>query len=324
MNETDILIIGAGMTGLTAAGDLQRAGHRVLVVDKGRGVGGRMATRRIGQAVLDHGAQFFTAKAPRFAAAVEGWQKADVAKAWFAGDQAADHIRWRGAPNMAAVAKHLARGLDVRLNTRITSISRTEHGWSAAAESGAVFYAKAILLTAPVEQSLALPDVAALDLHPKIVTGLQEIRYERCLAVMAVLATPSAVPAPGALTLADGPIVWIADNRQKGISPVPAVTIHAAADFSLAHWEEDRRQVGRALLEAAQPHIGAPATEFQVHGWRYSRPLRIHEAPYVALSSSPPLLLAGDAFAGARVEGAAGSGWAAAEALNRLLSTIAD
>ena len=46
---TDILIIGAGLAGLSAANDLQQAGHQVLVIDKGRGLGGRLAGRRIGE-----------------------------------------------------------------------------------------------------------------------------------------------------------------------------------------------------------------------------------------------------------------------------------
>ena len=57
----DVLIVGAGMSGMAAASDLVRAGRKVLVVDKGRGIGGRMATRRVGDAVFDHGAQFITA-----------------------------------------------------------------------------------------------------------------------------------------------------------------------------------------------------------------------------------------------------------------------
>jgi predicted NAD/FAD-dependent oxidoreductase len=56
MNEegrtTDVLVVGAGMAGLTAAAELQRAGRRVLVLDEGRGVGGRLASRRIGGASL--------------------------------------------------------------------------------------------------------------------------------------------------------------------------------------------------------------------------------------------------------------------------------
>mgnify|MGYP003336186047 FL=1 len=67
----DVLIIGAGMAGLTAAVELKRAGRRVLVLDKARGVGGRLASRRIDGATFDHGAQFITARDPRFAAVLE-------------------------------------------------------------------------------------------------------------------------------------------------------------------------------------------------------------------------------------------------------------
>ena len=47
-----ITVVGAGLSGLIAARDLASRGHTVVVVDKGRGVGGRLATRRIGDAVF--------------------------------------------------------------------------------------------------------------------------------------------------------------------------------------------------------------------------------------------------------------------------------
>jgi hypothetical protein len=101
----------------------------------------------------------------------------------------------------------------------------------------------------------------------------------------------------------------------KGISAEPAVTIHATHAFSLQHWDRDRQESGRALLDAATPWLGAAITTFQVHGWRYSKPMRVDAAPCVLVCQSPPLVLAGDAFAGPRVEGAALSGWAAAQAV---------
>lgn len=69
------LVVGAGLAGLVAAQRLAAAGIRVTVFDKGRGPGGRMATRREGDACWDHGAQFFTARDPRFAEMVARWTR---------------------------------------------------------------------------------------------------------------------------------------------------------------------------------------------------------------------------------------------------------
>ena len=61
------------MAGMTAGEALQTAGWRVVLLDKGRRAGGRMATRRIGSSRFDHGAQFFTVPDPRFRAVVAQW-----------------------------------------------------------------------------------------------------------------------------------------------------------------------------------------------------------------------------------------------------------
>jgi starvation-inducible DNA-binding protein len=96
---------------------------------------------------------------------------------------------------------------------------------------------------------------------------------------MAVLAGPSRLAPPGGLAPDDGPIAWIADNQLKGISAEPAVTIHATHAFSLEHWERDRQESGRRLLDAANDWLGAEVGTFQVHGWLYSKPLQVDEAP---------------------------------------------
>ena len=119
-HDTEILILGAGMAGLSAATELQRAGRRVLVLDKGRSVGGRMATRRLGEAVFDHGAQFMTARSARFQATLGDLILNGAVVEWCRGfAEAADgHPRWRGHPGMTAVPKLFAKGVEVRLPAR--------------------------------------------------------------------------------------------------------------------------------------------------------------------------------------------------------------
>ena len=53
-------VLGAGMAGLSAAHALREQGHDVVVIDKARGPGGRMRTRRNEDLRFDHGAQSFT------------------------------------------------------------------------------------------------------------------------------------------------------------------------------------------------------------------------------------------------------------------------
>jgi renalase len=309
------------MAGTAAAAEVARAGRRVIVVDKGRGVGGRMAYRRIGDAVFDHGAQFISTRSARFSRCMEEWLGQGITREWCRGFSAAadGHPRWRGNPNMTALPRHLARGVEISLETRATAVRLEGTHWSTALENGDSILSAAVVLTAPIPQSLALLDAGGFEAPSELRTRLAAIRYERCLAVLAVLAQSSGMPPPGGMAFEEGPIAWIADNELKGISPVPCITIHASHEFSLANWDLDRRGVGRILLDKVAPWIQSGVTDFQTHGWLFSKPLQVHEHAAALLHSRPLMVLAGDAFVAPRVEGAAHSGWAAAEiVLNRL------
>lgn len=315
-HNTDILIIGAGLAGLSAANDLQQAGHSVLVIDKGRGLGGRLAGRRIGEATFDHGAQFMTAREPRFKAAVASWIEAGVAEEWYSSypGQPNGHPRYRGVPTMTAVAKHLATDINVMSNIRVEAISQQQTQWLAALDNGETVIANKLLITSPVPQTLDLLATGNIALPADKQARLARIEYESCIAVMAILNGPTAIEAPGAIALDKGPIAWIADNLQKGVSKIPAVTIHGSGEFSALHFEQDPMAMGQQLIDAAAPYLGgAQVTEYQVHRWRYSKPTIVDDAPCMLLSEGtdlPPLALAGDAFAGPRFEGAVQSGWA--------------
>ena len=73
MNKIDIVIVGAGLTGIMAARTLTDKGYEVLVIDKGKSVGGRMATRRIDGGKLIMGHSFFTVRTERFQSEVDQW-----------------------------------------------------------------------------------------------------------------------------------------------------------------------------------------------------------------------------------------------------------
>jgi len=327
-SDADVIVIGAGVSGLLAAESLRDRGLRVVVLDKGRGVGGRLATRRTHPDVFDHGAQSFTARDPQFRLRVEAWQAAGIVRPWATGFALADgtfkrdgETRFCGVSGMTAIAKHLARGLDARVNAKVTRVQAGRDGWVVTTEAGERSSGRALLLTPPVPQSLQLLAAGDVPLPEQTRVELGQIEYAPCLAVLARLSEASLIPEPGGLWLAGEPISWMADNQRKGVSPGPgaAITIHAGPQFSQAHWATPEAEVTAALLAVAAPWLGSAPRQSQLHRWRYSQPLRVYPERCVVLREPAPLIFAGDAFGGPRVEGAALSGLAAGTALAELL-----
>jgi hypothetical protein len=321
--RADVIVVGAGLAGLAAARRLQADGRAVTVLDKGRSPGGRLATRRMEGARLDHGAQFFTQRGPEMAGLVAELRDAGRLRTWCDGFAEPDgHPRYVMPTGMNDLAKFLARDLaDLRVGVRVDRVERTADGWLARPEDGdrGPVEAAALLLTAPVPQSLELLDRGGVELDPGIRPSLDAIDYDAAMAVLVVLDGEPALPAPGAVQLTSGPFTFVADNAAKGISDRTALTLHTADRLARSRWDDDDDAVLADLLGAAAPWIGgATVVEAQLKRWRYAAPRRVWpETCCVAVDGDEPLILAGDAFDGPRVEGAYRSGLAAATALLR-------
>ncbi len=310
-------VIGAGLAGLMAGRQLADTGHEVVLLDKGRSPGGRLATRRIGRATLDHGAQFFTVRSDTFSAHVDRWQASGLVREWCRGFTVDDgHPRYVVAGGMNALAKHLAAGLDVRCSTLVFAIRPGEtSAWSVGLDDGTGIAVDAVVLTCPLPQSFSLLITAGVELPQ----DLRSTDYDRTLALLAVLDRSAAIPAPGGVQEADETFSFIGDNEAKGVSSVPAVTFHARPEWSLDRWDRPPAEVHAELIEQARPWLGgATIVESQMKRWRFATPKQVWPEPCWRAPDPPgPLVLAGDAFAGPRIEGAALSGLAAAAALER-------
>ena len=316
------VIVGAGLSGLVAARTLQDACVRVVVLEQREKAGGRMRTDRVGNGVFDHGAQFFTVRGDRFAKMVEGWVSTSIAEVWTRGFADAEgnhnedgHPRYRGVGGMTAIAEHLAGGLDVRTRAEVGELRPAGQGWTVVA-GDSEHDADALVLAMPAPLALALVDGSGVELPPHARRNLEGISYNPCIALMATLDGPGAVPEPGGVQIGSEPLFWVADNHQKGISEVPALTIHTGPGFSREHAATDDAKVTQLLLEAAKVYLGgAGVRETAVYRWVYSMPAEPFVEAFVYAEGPPPVLFCGDAYAGPKVEGAVLSGLATAEKL---------
>jgi renalase len=320
-----VAVIGAGLAGLTAARVLHDRGRAVTVFDKGRGVGGRLSTRRADVGPFDHGAQYFTARDPLFRRAIEGWIAAGAAAPWAArivrmaggSVEVSAAERFVGTPGMSAIPRHLARDLpDVRTAVRIDAIGGGPGAWTLRAEDGTVSGPFATVLVAvPSVQARPLVDPIA----PALALSIASATMAPCWAVMVAFGSPVARDAAAgpfvatpfdAAIVADGPLSWaVREGSKPGRPPGERWVLHGSADWSAAMIEEPADVVIRELLAAFAIIAGPlPAATFTAaHRWRYALATRSLDDGFV-FDAGLGIGIAGDWCAGARVEAAFLSG----------------
>ena len=306
-----IAIVGAGMAGLSCGQRLSRLGHEVRLFDKGRGPGGRMATRRMedGGTTLhfDHGAQYFTARDPRFVEQVAHWEASGVAARWAAaGDDA-----WVGTPAMNAPLKAMAGELGVQFGTRIEQLVRDGEGWQIDGEGAPDARFDAVLVAVPAEQAGPLLQPHA----PAMATLADQTASDPCWTLMAGFEAPLALVQD---TLRQrGPIGWAARNNAKpGRASEECWVIQASPEWSRAHLEEDAETVAAALLAELAEANGGPLPRqlgATAHRWRFARSGTAGEE--ALWDAEQRIGVCGDWLIGPRVEAAYISGLLLAEAV---------
>ncbi len=315
-----VAVVGAGIAGLTCARMLTDHGFAVTVFDKGRGPGGRTATRRVNPDLcFDHGAQYFTPRNSHFARFVGGCLDRGVVAEWGgrvvklqggAADDTTPQSRYVGVPGMSAVAAHLAAGLAVQDGTPISRCTMIHAGWQLVDVSGGGYGSFDFLIVA-----LPAPQAAVLLVpHPFAVEAMG-VPMIPCWSVLTAFAARLDVPWDGAF-VHDSPLSWVARNSSKPGRPrgSDCWVLHASPEWSAVHLEESADAVGPQLLMAFQSAVGCvlPKAAHQIaHRWRYSAGAD-PSGREVLFDAENGLAVCGDWLSSGRVEGAFLSGATAA------------
>jgi len=314
----DLTVVGAGIAGLACAQRAAELGLRVRVLDQARGVGGRCATRRVEGQPVDHGLPFLHGSHPGFLAALEAVDATPL-PGW------PERVRGRGSPchpvalsprdrkiafaeGVSAFPKHLARGVEVRLQTRVESLQRRD--------------APLLAVALPCEQARALlgtleeesPERAAMARLLDMMGTLP------CCTVLAGYAPQGEEPPFDLWYPEDSTTIQVLshDSAKRSHPRFRVLVIQAHARWSRAHLEHPAEAWARKLLDEAGRIVGDWARRplwSQAHLWRYGRTESAGDlvAPVVLPGG---LGLAGELFhAGGGVQAAYLSGRALGERL---------
>lgn len=310
MKLLETIIVGAGVSGLACAKMLKNAGKDVLLLDKGRRPGGRVATTKLSGTLFDHGAQFFTARSDVFKEEVKRATAAGAVKEWRNVFAAHDYPRFGGTAGINDLPKYLAQGLDVLVSTHVTAITCDKNGWLIQERSGERYRAKRLVVTPPVPQTVALfANCQEVDIPVEIA----QIEYYKSLAILVAGDEPLTLPDEvGAVRRREHEISWIADNRHKGIakSLSCALTIQCSYDFSEKYFEADEHELYALVQEKAADLVRLPQRPkaIKIQRWRYAEPKTVFSKRYIRVDAPHPLYLCGEVFGGPKIEGAYLSG----------------
>ncbi|HZA73297.1 MAG TPA: FAD-dependent oxidoreductase [Propionibacteriaceae bacterium] len=311
-----VLVVGGGIAGIAAALEVQRAGRAVVACDRGRRLGGRMASRSTEGRPVDIGASYFTVSDPAFSAVADDWQRRGLAREWtdtltVYGDpeksSTSGPMRWAAPRGLRSLVEDLAAGLDVRSSVAVERIDPD------LVMAGQTYAAVALAMPDPQARRLLDPGyadaLAALD-DP----------YEPVLALTAGWADRTWAELDGGFVHGDPVLAWVADDGRRRGDDAPVLVAHSTADFAAAHLEEpDAAQP--AMVDALLERLEIPAAPAyaSVHRWSFARPTKQRDDPYFL--GDDGLGVCGDGWHGkSRVEGAYLSGRALGRAIAERLS----
>ena len=290
MDEVDVLIIGAGVAGLSCARTLVDAGRSVRVLERSAAVGGRCASKpvRPGGRLVDFGPTFVHGDDSQFLEWMEsfggeriaGWPRVVEGAGTPCQPQAFDphQRRWALRAGLRRLPEALAAGLDVVTHATVETLGWTDRRVEAVTANG-VFTARHGVLAAALEQTQALLVTLPGD-------GGQAARGARavlallaslpCLAVLAEFA-PGTTPPRWDLWYPEASALLMVSNETSKREPGPGgplLLLQARPGWSADRLGGDRDQWSTALLNEAATTLGDwvrhPAAML-THRWKYAR-----------------------------------------------------
>ncbi len=333
----DIAIIGAGMAGLTCAQPLKKAGYTVVILEKSRGVGGRVATRRMDNYAVDHGARYLEPVGTHVQGLIQALQQQNQLSQWtdtlyeFTTHQLQPSStvlpRYVPEEGMNTVGKFLAEGLEIWFNRRVQSLQPTEDNiWHLSLEQThktankqpLAVTAKRVVIAIPAPQALTVLEPLEPQFSCNVMDQIRTVEYDPCITVMAGYSTLQKLPWQG-VQFRNHPLLdWVALESSKRPQPQsPVVVIQSHSEFAQQYLDTDNLESpGKQLIQAAAtcltPELNQPEW-FKVHRWRYAFCRQPLSVPCLTETSPIPFVCAGDWCGGNHIEGALNSGKAAAD-----------
>lgn len=266
----DYVVIGAGLTGLHIAQELQNRNQTYTILEKSKGLGGRIATRRIDDLGLDHGALFL-----------------DSIDKNLPLETISTDLGHFVSGGMNQIAKLMAKDLKIMKEQKVAKLKPHDQSWHIETEEGLVLESKNVILTAPLPQALDL--LSQNHLAPNENHELYAIKYTKALILLVTLESTENFSS----SIFEGHHFQFMKERKlhpKGL------VIQCSPEFSEKYFDQAEAVSTDEILKIFKrsPLANLKIEKSELKKWRYSRPITTYSQRFLELH--PGLYLCGDGF----------------------------
>jgi predicted NAD/FAD-dependent oxidoreductase len=279
-----VAVVGGGISGVACALSAHRAGAEVTLLDRGRVLGGRMASRRMRDTGLpydgrtvDTGASYLTVDDAEFSAVVDGWVRRDLARAWTRSFDVRGEpppvepldgpVRYAAPGGLRSLVEDLAADLpSVVSEHEVEEVTRVPGG---VLVDGDRFDAVALAMPGP--QAL---DVLATD--DPATEALRAQRWEPVLALVAGFEQRTWAAVDGVFVNDSAVLSFVADDGRRRGDGAPVLVAHSTGVLAARHLDDPTSALPLLLAALAHAVPGAEDPAWvDVRRWSLARP-RLH------------------------------------------------
>ena len=304
----DIAVIGAGISGLSYA-NLSK--NNCTIFEKNSYPGGRVVTKETGVYSFDFGAQFFIAKNIEFLKFIEPMLKQEIIACWRAKFLEIDHNKiiaqrvWQadhfvGVPNMSAIGKYLACGVDIKYNAEIVFINKDNDKWFLEDQLSKIY--------GPFDWVVVtVPPLSLFGYLKDFMQEFNNVKMDACYSLMLGFLDELDLDFDAALVKSQD-ISWISVNSSKpNRKNNTCLLVHSTNKWANSNYTIDKNLAINYLLDQAAKSINIDflnqANFKDLYFWQSANVAKQNKEKYV-IDWQNKLAFCGDWFIHGRVEAA--------------------
>ena len=301
-----LAIAGSGLSAIFAALTIKsQKNTNVVLFDKARGLGGRLATRRAENGKFDHGAQYFDISTLLDQPQIQTLLDEKI----ISSNNGSDKFFSPGG--MTNIAKFLLKEFDVKKEHKLLSISYNNGEYNLNFEDSPTINCDDIILSCPMPQTIEILKNSQIKYNDSYMDDLSKLEYDPCIVIMVKSKNKiSEYNKELGSIYKNQDISWVGDNTLKKVSSEENFyTVQCSPEFSHKYFDQEYDKTNKLLEKELISIFGDGYDILSNHKWRYSVPKNYYaNSESLVIRNSNFIGLCGDIFTNGKFDGAVRSG----------------